>query len=398
MPTVYEFAETIEDEDYSEPRPICDLCNKEIDDLTIYTYQAGQCICENCQRRAIPCTYCDTRILEEDNFGTSEIPLCENCRNEHYYECSECQALGERCYARERPDGALICPACNEKFEEEAKIIHSYNYRPKEFVFHGTDSQHFYGIEVEMDEGGESIENALALMDIANERSEHIYTVHDGSLRCGLELVSHPCTLKYHKEQLPWQEIFDKAIKLGYKSHMTNTSGLHLHCNLSGLSENQYTQDQIIAKILYFFELHWLSLLKFSRRTPAQLRQWANRYGYSEDTNALLDAAKLSSGLGRYAAVNLQSKQYGTIEFRIFRGTLKKTTLLAAIQLVDQIIYNCKELSEEELKLLSWQDFVLGIDEAEKPELINYLKKRRLFVNEPINDEENEQEGEICAV
>ena len=79
--------------------------------------------------------------------------------------------------------------------------------------------------------------------------------------------------------------------------------------------------DQDILKVqLPFVEKHWEELLKFSRRTPRQLERWASRYGYKECPKDILDHAKKGS-LGRYTAVNVSNEH--TIEFRMFRGTLK---------------------------------------------------------------------------
>ena len=41
-------------------------------------------------------------------------------------------------------------------------------------------------------------------------------------------------------------------------------------------------------------------------------------------------------------------------------------------------------MSDEELKSLSWTTFVSG---CTQPELVQYLKERRLYVNEPIESE-----------
>ena len=41
-------------------------------------------------------------------------------------------------------------------------------------------------------------------------------------------------------------------------------------------------------------------------------------------------------------------------------------------------------LNEEEIQVLSWQDFVKSIDSESKPQLIEYLKIRQLYLNEPI--------------
>ena len=98
----------------------------------------------------------------------------------------------------------------------------------------------------------------------------------------------------------------------------------------------------------------------------------------------ILNHAKKGSG-GRYSAVNLQNRD--TIEFRIFRGTLKYNTLIATLQLVNKLCEVAVSLPDELLKPLAWTTFVSGIQE---PELIQYLKERRLYVNEPVQEEEDD--------
>ena len=41
-------------------------------------------------------------------------------------------------------------------------------------------------------------------------------------------------------------------------------------------------------------------------------------------------------------------------------------------------------LSQEELQAMSWSDLMLGIQEQQYPELVRYLKERRLYVNDPV--------------
>ena len=90
--------------------------------------------------------------------------------------------------------------------------------------------------------------------------------------------------------------------------------------------------------------------------------------------------------MGRYVAVNLSN--YRTIEFRMFRGTLRYETFIATLQLVDEICRLAIRLSDYEMEQLSWSEFVGLIDPRLKPELISYLKSRRLYVNEPETAEE----------
>ncbi len=211
------------------------------------------------------------------------------------------------------------------------------------------------------------------MLEAANISDEHIYIKSDGSLDDGMEIVSHPMTLDFHKG-FCWEDIMRKAISLGYRSHQTGTCGLHIHVNRNCLGEDRDDQEMVIGKILYFVEHHWNEVLKFSRRSEYTMNRWAARYGYENSPKAILDKAKKGNN-GRYAAVNLMN--YSTIEFRLFRGTLKYSTFIATLELVNSIIETALYYSEEELHKLSWSEFVRRLKE---PELIQYLKERQLYI------------------
>lgn len=225
--------------------------------------------------------------------------------------------------------------------------------------------------------------NACAIMRRANLGRELIYGKHDGSLNSGFEIVSHPMTLDFHQTAMPWPEVLEEAVELGYRSHQARTCGLHIHVNRTAFGDTEIQQELAIARVLYLVEKFWDELLKFSRRTQSQLDRWAARYGYKEHPMQILDKAKGRYINGRYFAVNLLNRN--TIEFRLFRGTLKYNTLIATLQLVNKICEVAVNLSDEPLKALAWTTFVSGIQE---PELVQYLKERRLYVNEPVEEGE----------
>ena len=112
------------------------------------------------------------------------------------------------------------------------------------------------------------------------------------------------------------------------------------------------------------------------------MERWAARYGYKDRPQEMLEHVKKSCS-GRYVCLNLLPPD--SVEFRIFRGTLKYNTLMAALELVDRIIDCALYLSDEEMQQLSWTTFVSG---CQAPELIRYLKERRLYVNEPVESAE----------
>ena len=55
--------------------------------------------------------------------------------------------------------------------------------------------------------------------------------------------------------------------------------------------------------------------------------------------------------------------------------------------MVDEICDVAVSLSDEELQNLTWLDFVQRIT-SDKQELIDYLKAKRLYVNEPVTANE----------
>lgn len=220
---------------------------------------------------------------------------------------------------------------------------------------------------MEIDGGGKDSSNTHAILETANQFAEHIYIESDGSLHDGMEILTHPCTFEYHANQLPWNDIVRRALDLGHFIHKTSTCGLHIHVNRDAFLDYYDQQEACIGRVLFFMEKHREELLRFSRRTEEQLNRWAARYGLKSSPKEILDHAKKGYG-GRYTALNLSND--ATIEFRIFRGTLKYNTLIAALHLVASICKAAVSMFYEEMSRLSWTGFVQQIT---APELITYL-------------------------
>lgn len=344
----------------------------------------GKELCLECfSRETIVCSHCGERIWSVDNQGTLSMPLCTDCYDEHYTSCAECGRIINRDDAYyEDCDNEPMCHRCYES-NRVHNYIEDYYYKP-EPIFYG-EGNRFFGVELEVDCGGEVDDNAASVMRVGNgSGKENIYCKHDGSLEEGFEVVSQPMTLDYHLNEMPWKNILIRLKNMGYLSHQAGTCGLHIHVNRTSLGETYEDQEETIARILYFFEKNWEELLKFSRRTKYQLERWAARYGYKDKPKEILDHAKNGGNNGRYSCVNLQNSN--TVEFRIFRGTLKLNTIIATLQLVNRICDVAFSLTDEEIKDMSWTTFVSGCME---PELIEYLKERRIYINEPIDSEED---------
>lgn len=356
----------------------CGLCGCEIEG-EVFEVQ-GVHLCEDCyENETFSCDCCGGRYLVQNSVSDENTMICHDCYDDHYHRCETCNCLvhnNDVYWSGEYP----YCSDCYDG--EDDSFIHDYYYKPAP-IFQKMSNEpkvRYYGVELEIDKGGKDDDCAETLDNIANKDNDNLYIKSDGSLDEGMELVSHPCSLKYHRYELPWADIMQKAVSMRYRSHNTSTCGLHVHIGRAELGETYEEQEDVISRIMFFFESHWNELFKFSRRLEYNIDRWAARHGYNDRPKEILEKAK-KSNKGRYACVNITNTN--TVEIRMFRGTLKWNTFMATLQLVDSICDNAVYLTDEQIHKQSWGDFVMNI-RSEYAELIKYLKEKMLYVNEPI--------------
>ncbi|MEI3555615.1 MAG: zinc-binding protein [Eubacteriales bacterium] len=356
----------------SETR-ICANCGAEHSIEDMFEVE-GDWLCEDCaDHLTLVCDHCGERFYEENAVEDDHTTLCEHCFDAHYTRCRDCGRIVRNYNAYFDEDDGY----CSDCWAEHDEAIHEYSYTP-DLVFHGKGLQHF-GVELEIDNGGTVSSHAKQLLEIANRDAENLYIKTDGSLDEGLELVTHPMTPEYHLNEMPWAEVLRKARSMDYLSHAAGTCGLHVHISRLAFGCTYEQQEAAIARLLYFVEKFWAELLRFSRRTQSQMNRWAARYGIRLTPSEQMNHAK-NSCAGRYTAVNLTNSD--TVEIRMCRGTLKLNTLKATLQMVNHLVEVAVSMSDTAVQELSWFDF---LDDVTEPELIQYLKERRLYVNEPVN-------------
>ena len=372
----------------NEPRTFsCDFCRDEHPLSELVHYQ-GLDLCRECyENETSYCDVCGERVWDDDLVCDGRIEICPSCFEAHYTRCDHCDRiihLDDACYVDDDED-VPYCHECAQNLAYPGDGIQCYSYKPIP-IFHG-DGFRFMGVELEIDRGGELNENARALMSIANSDADNMYIKHDGSITDGMELVTHPMTLEYHQNQMPWQEILHEAVSMGYRSHQTTTCGLHVHVNRNSFGKTIEQPERAIARVLFFVENCWHELLRFTRRIQNQMDQWAARYGRKNTPKEMMDHVK-ENFAGRYTCVNLTNS--ATIEFRLFRGTLRYNTLIATLQLVNEICNVAIAFNDVEMSHLTWTDFVVRVGFQGYPELVRYLKERRLYVSDPVDDNEEE--------
>jgi len=359
-------------EDCRDDYAYCEDCEELVRETEIISVDDNsRFVCEDCAGDYYRCDYCE-QLYSEHNIAvnTFETTLCTDCYEDHYFSCEDCGEVYPIEDGREI-DGCLYCDSCAS--DHEADIL-PYSAKPEPTFF--GDSKAGYGIELEIDNGNDK---RGAARDIRAAGEDHIYLKEDGSLSsAGFEIVTHPATLDYHVNHFPWTDICEAASSYGYRSHDTETCGLHIHVSRSLFGSDQMEQDLTIAKIILLID-RWYDthIVRFARRDINKMRQWAGKPNADirpEDGD--FDAVNKSkkTATDRYKAVNLCNRN--TIEFRFFKGTLKRDTIIASIQWVDTIINYCRNTPLKDLFSASWNDIFGNTGHAE---LTNYLQQRNLY-------------------
>lgn len=279
---------------------------------------------------------------------------------------------------------------CKDCYEELRKYdIKSYHDNPTLEYYDCKDGQNYktddflggYGVELEVDRGGERNDMSK---DVIKLLQEEVYTMHDGSLSNGFEIITHPHTEKA-LYNMNWEETFRWLIQKGYRSHDVSTCGLHLH-----ISRTLFNSEESIAKLVYFYNHFWTDLLKVSRRTDDRARRWAGRYSSfsiwgSADTFDMDDARKVVEEYNqrnihdmRYRAVNLQKRQ--TVEIRLMRGTLNYDSFMACLDFMITTAKNSNTVTDVN-DISQWLN---GISDNTK----EYLSTRKAFGYPPVEETE----------
>lgn len=345
----------------------CNRCNGEMELNSYYVETIGEYYCEDCYFNYV--TSCDEC---GESYDTIDVNYCRNSHCDDYAFCSDYCADSH-------------VDACDYEEDEINQGVHQYSYRPLEFHFHGendnllTGRDHvpprYLGVELEIDDvvrprltSNDKTEDAAQLLKLSqNERLFYLKT--DSSLTNGLEIVTHPATLKFHLESMPWSEIVETARELGYRSHNAKTCGIHVHVARNSLGRTHDAIELVVSRLIILIWRHWVKLWKFSRRRNDNYC----RQQYMDDhvNNAALESAKMA---GRYTALNLRNSS--TIEFRLWRGTLNINTLRATLQMTDTLVRIARKRTLSWCAQSSWSDIAKYA--SRYTELAEYLESKNL--------------------
>lgn len=356
--------------------------------------------------------------IVESIFGHHDYIICNDCNYiEHiddsaycysdYYVCSDCCNSGYRWseyrdtyvseddyYDELSDDDDGCCDNIGEYHSSKDELSHipsSYDNRKTKV---------YMGLELEMeihrdysrdDKAGELLSSIGTYRDDEGDGYNYAFCESDGSLDYGFEMVTGWTGLDVHEKQL---EFFKNGFA-GAKSHDTKTCGLHIHICKADMSTLHG------AKMIFFInDTNNHKLIKAIARRDAS--SYAKIKNKKEDTSWLKDSKNFDDRLrnlnqDRYEALNFRNAK--TIEFRLFKGTLKYESIMACLEFTYATWFFTRDASVSELTTEKFLEFICKSENlADTKYLRAYLKGKGFRLPKLNSSEKTEQSQELELV
>lgn len=341
-------------------------------------------VCDSCYEELPVCEVCGNK--ETYHTRVEGIEMCGHCFEEwerehpHHHYCENCDSyfdeeVGDHTYA--------LCPSCYDKVAWSDRV-HSYDWKPKPWFLDSSSMQsqeptkgvRYYGCELET-EGGNISDYCYELNKALNDNSyeHHAYFMHDGSLEDGVETATSPIAFEYAMTSYPFDIYESVAEQNKMVAHDTTTCGFHIHVNRDSIPDFELTT----AKILLTFDKFYDRLLRIARRrSKDRPEHWCCKPNADIQRSETPDSLKRKLDLQKdhYRAVNLSPED--TIEFRLWKGTIRANTIRSTIDFLNALINVCATSTLSDVYDWTWEEFLSKVTgELFAPETtIEYIKSR----------------------
>jgi len=326
-------------------------------------YEFG--ICEDCGRIEIDCD------LHSAYDGDRSV--CDSCFEEYYYHDRSGQYVhqDDENYSSDDDDDDSIIGEYHSSADNLGKIPSLFDKRK---------SQIFLGLELEIevnedysrsDKAEIILSNIGVYTDNQNDRYTYCLAEDDGSLNHGFELVTGYTGLDVHEKQLAY---FKKPIR-GLRSHDTSTCGLHIHIDKHNVTLNHATK-----MILFMNDSGNQKLIKtIARRSSNRFCKVLNK---KADYSWLKSAKRSSDPLrqlneDRYECLNFHNDN--TIEFRLFKGTLKFESIMSCLEFTYATWFFCKDNGYQDLNTDNFIQFICKPENRSDTKYLRAYLKSHLF-------------------
>lgn len=368
----------------------CDQCGDtyHINDITYFEFYDGsaQDICVDCDDEVHTCYRCGLSVWSDDvicdDYGDCYCPDCYTGDGENTSEYYDNPHYGTP-------------PQRGKRWSDY------YSWTPGE-----PETNMLYGIELEIDVNTHGVPdvNPTEVSDLVGSRFfPEVYQVSDGSLTdYGIEFISNPCSLEYHKTAHPWNEILKIARTNHYYSHdAIRSCGLHIHVNRGLLTNRE------IHILVFIYEWFSDKMEVISRRNINSLNAFSacmlesSHFGGRDEFRKQIINGDYKISDIHYKSESANSKMWmcnakpgTTLEIRLFNGTTRFDRLIQSIAFVDMTVMFSKKLAALELPFtdsldnnlyendkklieIEWRDLLLfAKNEYPDPTPLNYIQEK----------------------
>jgi hypothetical protein len=343
---------------------------------------------------------CIESVLSK-HFGYESFFCCNDCSNyfnmddgtstyDGDYRVCQCCLEHEYTYSNSRDTYILNSDYEDEQYEDsEPEYEHIGEYHSSKSRLGHIPSSYdlrtprvLLGLELEMEVGDDHDKDSRAglILDAISDYQDedgidHTYCLmeQDGSLNSGFEMVTAYTGLDVHKKQLQY---FKQRTK-GLKSHDTSTCGLHVH-----VCKANMTTLHGAKLVLFINSPENYSLVKaIARRDASGFAKFQNK---KEDKHWLKDSFHSSKdkhdqlrrlNSDRYEALNFRNDK--TVEFRLFKGTLKYETMVSCLEFSFACWHFTAQASTNELTTAKFLQFICAPENRKDTRFLRaYLKEK----------------------
>ena len=309
------------------------------------------------------CKCCGCEVKEQ----TNEVGLCKFCFDLYsegrYRFCVKCKLLQPATYIDK--DG--VCEDCTSTIKPSC-------FRYVEPNFHSVANDNdkvFIGFELEA--GGLEFEDDAYDVGrgVLQRSDDFLFLKEDCSIpEYGFEVVSQPATINFHRS-FNHKEILRYMMNSGLRSHDTDSCGLHIHVNRTALSPMKW------IFVDWFVNRHKNFWVAVSRRESDYYAAYTDfYYQLKVCNNKLKDVC--GQPLDKFVAVNFCHDN--TVEFRIFKGSLRYETFIGTLELVHGLVKWAEQIKIHDVLLNGALPLYLDFIKTHYyPAAVEYLKYRDLI-------------------
>jgi hypothetical protein len=230
-------------------------------------------------------------------------------------------------------------------------VVHSQRYNAVPVTHPKGWEGRTYGVELEYDKKrtGSRLYLIKDLVEITGPQK--IWATDECSVdEGGVEIVTHPFSVEYHRDQFPWLEVLER-IREDFAP--TGNCGMHVHLGITSLTPPQALK---MGLMIYSHQPLFRDIARRSLHHYSFSKRWGECL--KDQKNRLLQKKYPESGR------NIVAFRKGTIEFRFPASSTDYVEILGTIEILDGLA--------DYVKFRGFPNIVNG----GKEEFVSYVKKR----------------------